>query len=74
MLEWADLVITVCGHADEQCPVLPSATRKLHWPLSDPAKARGTEQEIMATFHATRDEIKMRVRNLIDDLLQVAPE
>lgn len=43
MLDRADLVVTVCGHADEQCPVMPSDTRKLHWPLSDPAKATGTE-------------------------------
>lgn len=74
MIAAANVVVTVCGHADEQCPVLPPAVKKLHWPLSDPAKARGTEQEIMATFHATRDEIKMRVRNLIDDLLQESPE
>ena len=39
MLEQADLVVTVCGHADEHCPVLPPGTRKVHWPLNDPAKA-----------------------------------
>lgn len=68
MLEDLDLVITVCGHADEHCPVLPAGTRKEHWPLSDPAKASGTEEEIMAVFRATRDEVEGRVRNLIERL------
>lgn len=39
MLAWADYVVTVCGHADEHCPVLPPGTRKEHWPLEDPARA-----------------------------------
>ena len=41
MLEWADLVITVCGHADEHCPVLPPATHKQRWPIDDPARGHG---------------------------------
>lgn len=65
MLDAADLVVTVCGHADEHCPVLPPGTRKEHWPLEDPAKATGTEQEIMAAFRATRDEVRARVEALI---------
>ncbi len=65
MLEQADLVVTVCGHADEHCPVLPPGVQKKHWPLEDPAKATGTEEEIMAKFHATRDEIKSRVEDMI---------
>jgi arsenate reductase len=65
MLDWADLVVTVCGHADEHCPLLPPGVRKVHWPLEDPAKATGSEEEIMATFRATRDEVKRRVQELI---------
>lgn len=68
MLEAADLVVTVCGHADEQCPVLPSGTEKAHWPLSDPAKASGSEEEIMNVFRATRDEVETRVRELLASL------
>ena len=45
MLAQADLVVTVCGHADEHCPVLPTGTKKEHWPLEDPAKAEGSEEE-----------------------------
>jgi arsenate reductase (thioredoxin) len=72
MLENADLVVTVCGHADEHCPVLPPGTSKEHWPLEDPAKAQGTEEEIMEQFRACRDDIKQRVKDLLarnaDDL------
>jgi len=72
MLEQADLVVTVCGHADEHCPVLPPGVQKKHWPLEDPAKATGTEEEIMAKFRATRDEVKSRVEGLIGGLKMMA--
>jgi arsenate reductase len=65
MLEAADLVVTVCGHADEHCPVLPQGTRREHWPLNDPAKATGSEDEIMQVFRASRDDIKQRVTDLL---------
>lgn len=68
MLSRADVVVTVCGHADELCPVLPPSVRKIHWPLTDPAKATGTEEEILAAFRATRDDIEDRVRCLLADL------
>lgn len=68
MLTKADLVITVCGHADEHCPVLPADTIKEHWPLEDPAKAEGDEETIMDTFRASRDDIKNRVNKLLQRL------
>jgi arsenate reductase len=68
MLEQADLVVTVCGHADELCPVLPPGVRKLHWPLADPAKATGSEEEILERFRATREEVRQRVAGLLRDL------
>jgi arsenate reductase len=68
MLAQADLVVTVCGHADEHCPVLPPGVQKKHWPLEDPAKATGTEEQIMAKFRATCDEVKSRVEDLIGGL------
>jgi arsenate reductase len=61
----ADLVVTVCGHADEHCPVLPAGVKKEHWPLDDPAKASGTEAEIMEKFRASRDDIRSRVQDLL---------
>ena len=68
MLKRAEVVVTVCGHADEMCPPLPPSVRKIHWPLTDPAKATGTEDEIMAAFRATRDEVEARVRRLLKEL------
>jgi arsenate reductase len=68
MLARTDLVVSVCGHADENCPVLPAGTRKIHWPLDDPAKAEGTEEEIMKVFKASRDDIRRRVADLLDEL------
>ena len=68
MLERADLVVSVCGHADENCPVLPAGTRKIHWPLEDPAKAQGSEEEIMQVFQASRDDIRHRVNELLNEL------
>ena len=68
MIRRADIVVTVCGHADEHCPVLPPGVKKIHWPLTDPAKATGTEEEILAQFRATRDEVRRRVADLIQSL------
>ncbi len=68
MIRRADLVVTVCGHADEHCPLPPPGVKKIHWPLDDPAKATGTEGEIMAKFRATRDEVRARVDALVDRL------
>jgi arsenate reductase len=72
MLAQADLVVTVCGHADEHCPVLPPGVQKKHWPLEDPAKATGTEDEILAKFRATRDDIRGRVEGLIGNIKRLA--
>ena len=68
MLEQADIVVTVCGHADEQCPILPPGVQKIHWPLTDPAKARGTEEQIIHAFRETRDEVEYRVRDMLKNL------
>ena len=74
MLQQADIVVTVCGHADEQCPVLPPHITKIHWPLTDPAKATGSEDEIMDEFRATRDEVERRVRGLLDTVREAGAQ
>ena len=53
-------VITVCGNADQVCPVFSGQSEKHHWPFDDPAKAGGTEEEIRATFRRVRDEIRAK--------------
>ena len=56
----ATLIVTVCGHADERCPVPPPGVRKIHWPIDDPVAKD--------SFREVRDEIRMRVRSLIREL------
>ena len=68
MITQADVVVTVCGNADENCPALPAGTQKEHWPLEDPAKATGTEDEIMVFFRDSRDDIRQRVVELLEKL------
>ena len=61
-------VITVCDHANEVCPVFPSSAKKLHHNFPDPAKATGTEEEILSSFRQTRDEIKQYFNGFADSL------
>jgi arsenate reductase len=53
-----DLILTVCDHASERCPIFPSTAKRLHYNFPDPAKATGSEQEIQEAFAAVREEIK----------------
>ncbi len=53
-----DTVITVCGHVDQACPIFPGQVNRHHWPFEDPARATGTEEEILLVFRRVRDEIK----------------
>jgi arsenate reductase (thioredoxin) len=52
-----ETVITVCGNADQACPVFPGQMNRHHWPFDDPAHATGTEEEQLAVFRRVRDEI-----------------
>jgi arsenate reductase len=63
-LETVDQIITLCSEADEKCPTLGRQVRRSHWPLPDPAKAQGSEAEVLAAFRHVRDEIRSRVREL----------
>jgi len=61
-----DTIITVCDNAKERCPVFPSDAKKFHQDFPDPAKAKGTEEEIMNQFRKVRDMIKDYSRNFIE--------
>lgn len=52
-----ETVITVCGNADQACPIFPGQARRYHWPFFDPAHAEGSEEEQMEVFRSVRDEI-----------------
>jgi arsenate reductase len=66
-----DAVITVCGEADETCPAIPHVNR-LHWPISDPAKATGTQEEILSVFRAARDDIARRMNEFLKEKIRIA--
>jgi len=53
-----ETVITVCGNADQACPLFPGQLNRHHWPFEDPAHATGTEAEKLAVFRRVRDEIR----------------
>lgn len=67
ILNRADYIITLCGHADEHCPAVsnPKAIR-WHWGFDDPAKATGTEEEIITEFRRVRDQIKERIARFVE--------
>ncbi|MBO8162886.1 MAG: arsenate reductase (thioredoxin) [Brevibacillus sp.] len=67
-LNRADYVITLCGHADEHCPMISNKNAiKWHWGFDDPAKAVGTEEEIMTSFRIVRDAIKNRIEQFLKE-------
>jgi arsenate reductase len=53
-----ETVITVCGHADQACPIFPGQVNRHHWPFDDPAHATGTDEEKLAVFRRVRNEIR----------------
>jgi arsenate reductase (thioredoxin) len=53
-----ETVITVCGNVDQACPIFPGQVNRHHWPFFDPAKAEGSEEEILKIFRSVRDEIR----------------
>jgi arsenate reductase len=53
-----ETVITVCGNADQACPMFPGQVNRHHWGFDDPAHAIGTEEEQMEVFRRVRDDIR----------------
>jgi len=64
-----DFVITVCDNAKENCPYFPSNAIKYHYNFPDPAKAIGTEEEVMNKFREVREMIKKYAKNFVEDNL-----
>ena len=67
LLNRADYVITLCGDADERCPVTPPDVKRLHWGFEDPARASGTEEEVRRKFREVRDAIRDRIEAFLRD-------
>ena len=53
-----ETVITVCGNADQACPIFPGQLNRHHWGFDDPAHATGSEAEQFLVFQRVRDEIR----------------
>lgn len=64
-----DYVITVCDNAKENCPYFPSTAQKFHYNFPDPAKASGSEEEIMEVFRNVREQIKDYCRKFVAENL-----
>jgi len=56
------IVITLCEDASERCPVFPGGAKRIHWILKDPAKAKGSEEEIIEEFRDTREKVKVYLK------------
>ncbi len=63
-----DYVITLCGDAHETCPLYIGGTKKTHIGFDDPAKATGSNEEIMREFRRVRDEIKEELRKYFSNI------
>ena len=53
-----ETVITVCGNADQACPMFPGQVNRHHWGFDDPAHATGSDEEKLAVFRRVRDEVR----------------
>jgi arsenate reductase len=62
-----DAVITLCGNAEEACPLTPPEVKRLHWPIKDPVGTVGTEEVIMREFRRARDEIRNKIEDFVAD-------
>lgn len=59
-------LITVCGHAEANCPTtFLGVSNRIHWPFDDPAAAEGSEEEILAKFRDVRDQIAVKVQEWV---------
>ncbi len=65
LLRSMDLVITLCDHAAEACPVTPPQIGRLHWPIKDPVGTTGSGERVMKEFRRARDEIRAKIEDLV---------
>ncbi|MBU4319629.1 MAG: arsenate reductase ArsC [Nitrospinae bacterium] len=68
LLKKMDIVITLCGNAEESCPWTPPEIRRIHWPIADPVGTIGSEEKIMNEFRKTRDAIKDKIVRFIEEV------
>jgi thioredoxin type arsenate reductase len=62
-MDQVDTVVTLC--AEEECPVFPRNTTRVHWPLPDPAAVEGSDEDRLAAFRTVRDDLVRRIEELV---------
>lgn len=67
ILNNASYAITLCGDANDKCPMTPAHVTRYHWGFDDPARAEGTEEEKWAVFQRVRDEIEARIKKFAEE-------
>ena len=60
-----DYVITVCDNVNQNCPVFPATTKRVHWSIADPAALAGNDQARLQAFRAARDELRVRLKEFL---------
>ena len=61
-----DYVITVCDNANQNCPIFPGATQRIHWSVEDPAAVGGSEETRLKAFRAARDHLRERLGEFVE--------
>lgn len=61
-------LITVCSDAEQNCPIFPGVSARMHWPFEDPAKFEGSDEEKLAKFREVRDLIEARIRAWLNEM------
>ncbi len=74
LLRSMDLVITLCDHAAEACPLTPPRIGRLHWPIKDPVGTTGPGERVMNEFRRARDEIRAKIEDLVARLQREGDE
>lgn len=70
ILDQMDIVVTLCVNAEEYCPSTPAGIKRIHWPIRDPVGTLGSEEMVMRDFRRARDEIRVKVEGLINDIAE----
>lgn len=70
LLNRADYVITLCGDANDRCPMTPPHVTRLHWGFEDPARATGTEEEVQTKFRDVRNAIRDKIQEFLSDMAE----
>lgn len=60
-----EFVITVCDNANQQCPMFPGKSERIHWSIDDPAVAEGDEEQQLSVFRRVRDELRKRLKQFV---------